>query len=321
MSEEEIKIEINNLSSYSEDIGILYSDLFHAEINGDKDMYIKIYKKLKTKLKEEQQKYKKLNLQETVGILSIIDDGCVYDSLSDINDKFIILPLLKLDFAINADLRLKLLVKENYLAKEGISKFIESSRIVYHSIEEKEFLKQRNINTYLVENRLFDDLLEIFICNLNVYINLVISSEIKTKLINYKYALVEVFGKTNLNLLRSDKDFDNTYLYSKLLYDIFDKTESGLIYNYRIIRNDYLSKNLYNFLILRRKSKNNLPNQAIIEKILDVIYVDSINLLLQEDKKIAYDLYNETKGKYHNKDYLEASFNDDKKIKLLTLNK
>ena len=320
MNEEQFGSEMEFLLSCSDDISMLFEELSQAEINNDKLTYEKIYKVLKEQLQKEEKDYKRLSTREVTEMMDMIDASTAYDSLDNINEKFTILSLLSLDFRSSSNVRFKSLLKDNYLIKNKKTKFIETD---YYDFEddEQEIFCERRLNTYLVESLLFNDLLELFICNLNTYINLIANNEIKETLIKYKYIVVNVFGKNNLELLNKNKSLENTYLYSKLLYDVLEKTDAGLIFNYNIIKTDYLSKSLYNFLETQHELVEPDPTQQLIYQILDIVYVDSVNLLFQEDKKTAYSIYKDTLYKFHNKKYLETAFNYDKKIKVLTLNK
>lgn len=321
MSEEQIKEKVYDLLSLSEDICILYEQLYENEINNIDNK--EVIKKLQKYLDRESKIYKNMSRDDISKLMYYAVENIIKLDKIDVNDdKFYLITSLGFDFKKVNEYRFMTMLRDSHIIKNRLTRFDYTDYLYYpyEQDEEEKMYDDKLLNTILVETQIFNDFLELFVYDLNIHIKQMENNPIiKNILTKYKYIVVSVLGKNNLNLL--DKDMEKEFICSRLLYDVLDRTSAGILYNYEIIRDDYLDKNLYRFFLESSEDISDNEDIQFTNKILDVAFINSIIDMYQEEMKKPYQIYKDTYNKIHDKKHIVALFLLGPEAKSLTLNK
>lgn len=315
LSDDKMSI-VEELLNYSEDIRNSFNKLMEYEIDKRESKYVDESIKLKDLLFRENRFYEKINKDELYRLIVELDENELIKNLESNLDKFYNLVNLDKYYEDLSIYRILNIIRDKSIIHARASLFDDVEVMDEEEIEEYE---DKLFNTILIEFQLFNDLLSLFIANINETISLVSDEEIRKDLIIYKHISAYIFGKNDLDLISRNKKIDNTYVYSKLLTDMIEYSDREILYNYDIIKTNYLEKALYHFV-------NNLDsNPKNVNKYINSCYARALISLFGEDYSRSYKLYfNEKRENYDTKS-LDMIFNNAKKIagktKVLTLNK
>ena len=315
LSDDKMSI-VEELLNYSEDIRNSFNKLMEYEINKRESKYVDESIKLKDLLFRENRFYEKINKDGLYRLIVELDENELIKNLESNLDKFYNLVNLDKYYEDLSIYRILNIIRDKSIIHARASLFDDVEVMDEEEIEDYE---DKLFNTILIEFQLFNDLLSLFIANVNETISLVSDEEIRKDLIIYKYISAYIFGKNDLDLISRNKKLDNTYVYSKLLTDMIEYSDREILYNYDIIKTNYLEKALYHFV-------NNLDsNPKEANMYINSCFAKALISLFGEDYSRSYKLYfNERRENYNTKS-LDMIFNNAKKIagktKVLTLNK
>ena len=315
LSEDRMSI-VEELKNYSDNIRNSFNKLTEYEIDENNTKYIEELNKLKLNLYKENIFYEKLNKQDLYRMIIELDDNEFIDNLESNLDKFYNIPNLDKYYSELAFFRIINIIRDKAIIYNKITSFDDIELVDEEEIDD---YYEKLLNTIIIEFQLFNDLLSLFIANLCDTTKLVEDKDVKHDLIIYKYLTAYTYGKNDLTLIEKNKSIKNTYIYSKLLYDMLKFSDKSILYNYDIIKTSYLDKVLYRFI-------NNLefnPNQA--KQYINSSYLKALISLSGNDYERIKNMYYEEKKDNYNTKILDNIFNDSKKIisktKILTLDK
>ena len=312
MSEEEGLMVAKQLLNLSDDVCLAYTRLLDNYYLGYKDKYNQELSNLDELIKREKVHYNKIDDNVVLFLLNEMDVNDMLSSIENNLDKYTNIVNLGFNFSEVSYYRILNLLRDNYIINSRLSRFDDKDLFDY----ELEDYNAIMLNNIIVENQIFDDFLSLFVANLNECIKNSDNSQIKKDLNIYKYITVYVFGKNNFNLLDINYNVDNTYIHSKLLYDMLVYADRDFSYNYDIMKIDYLDKVLYIYL-------NNYRSGDKLSNIINSCFMKSMIMFYGEDYNRVAKIYND---KVINEDKLMNSIINNRKMiaskaKVLTLNK
>lgn len=237
-------------------------------------------------------------------------------SMDSILDKFYFIAFQYSDIDNKKLFRLLNNLRDSYILLNKMSKFDDED--IYQELdEEDEMFDEENfedeliipktdslkktfqeyedkmLNNLLIEYKLFDDLLAMFICSMNEQLLDINDSKLKDEINDYKNVVLFTYAKSNVELLDNNLNFENTIIQSKFLYDMLMFSDRELSYNYDIMKLDYLDKALYNFLknIYSVKGYANTD----LEKIVQSCYCKAIFTLYGDSYDRAISIFKSTR--------------------------
>lgn len=311
MSEEEGMYVAKELLGLSEEVYLSYTRLLNYKFVGDKDSYNKELNNLSSLIKKENIYYKNIDDNKILYLLNEMDINDMLSSIENNLDKYSNIVNLGFSFNDVSYYRILNLLRDNYIINSRLSRF-DDRDLFEEDIDE---YNDKMLNNLVIESQLFNDFVSLFNVNLNECIDNETDYKVKKNLITYKYIVCYVFGKNNFELLE-DRNVDNTYIYSKYLYDMLLNAGKDFSYSYDIMKTDYLDKILYNYL----KEYNKCDG---INSIINMCFMKSIIMLYQDDYKRVSKIYDDMiYVEDNNMDKIvDNSFDYVSKVKVLTLNK
>lgn len=317
----------DDIMDINEEITNLYKKLLDSKLSNNDKMYKQTILELKRTLEIEKDMYKKLTFSQSISLLNYFNSGELRNRFS-IFDKFYNLAFQYYEIDDEKRYRILNYLRDRCIMLDKISKFNDEDIYEY---DEEEFEEEditldyenKMLNTLLVEFQLFADLLKLFICTLNYYIKNTFESELKENLLNYKNIIAFTYAKDDISIIEEDINFENTFILSKLLYDVLIESGREVAYNYEIIKRDYLDKTLYEFF----KNFYNLESIKVPEfrKIIQKSYLISLLMLYQDEFDMPRMIFNQLKKVNYDDSHIESLLSNDKKIvanaKVLTLTK
>lgn len=311
---DEVQNKIDELLNISKNLYNTFKNLIKYEINKDNEKYNNELIKLNYYMQKEKIMYKNINEEELNEIDRILADE---DKDYETNlEKFFSLANYENKTTDLAFSRMQNKLVDLIIYNYRMTHFQQALDYTTEFLDEEENLQ--TLNTLILEQQIFNDLLELFICLLNTESINQTKQEIKEDLINYKHILVFLYGNDNTSLLNKNKKIEDTYIYSKYLFEELRKTDSGLLYNYSIIKNEYLNKTLYKFLYNQSVS---LKHNA--SSIIDKNFLKALIMLYAEDYKNAIQIYETEKDNITKDLGIEIIFKNAKSVansaKVLTL--
>lgn len=311
MSEEEGMFVAKELLGFSEDVYLSYNRLLNYKFVGDNKSYDKELSNLSNLIKKESVYYKNIDDRKVLYLLNEMDTSEMLSSIENIFDKY--LNIVNLGFSFNevSYYRILNLLRDNYILNSRLSRFDDNDLFE----DDIDLYNDKMLNNLIIENQLFNDFVSLYVANLNEYIEKEKDYKIKKDLITYKYVVSYVYGKNNFELLE-DRNFDNTYVYSRYLYDILINADKEVSYSYDIMKFEYLDRVLYNFLKDYREYDG-------VNNIINLCFMKSIIMLYQDDYKRVNKIYDDLiyVGDKKMDNIVDNSYSYASKVKVLTLNK